>query len=123
MRKPFRQLSALLLIAALAGTVTLLVTDGWDHLRLTFFHQRTGALCFILIGASYISLLLSAQQPFREKFKGIFLGAGFLCWGGEQFLPPGPLASVLDSLVVIIFVTDLGLVIVDRLRQKDNRMA
>ena len=121
MRKSFRQLSALLLIAALAGTLTLVVLDALNHLRLTFIHQRTGALCFMLIGASYISLLLSARQPWREKIKGMFLGAGFLFWGCEQFLPPGPLATIMDSLVVMIFVTDLGLVIVDRLRHKENR--
>jgi peptidoglycan/LPS O-acetylase OafA/YrhL len=120
MRKPFRQLSALLLVAALAVTVTLLVLDASNHLRLTFAHQRTGALCFILIGASYVSLLLSVRRPWREKLKGILLGIGFLFWGGEQFLQPGPLVTVMDSAVVMIFVADLSLIIIGWLQHKED---
>ena len=123
MKNPLRKLSLLLLISALAGTLTLVVMDALDRLQLTFVHQRTGALCFILIGASYISLLLSARQSWREKCKGIALGAGFLFWGCEQFLPPGPLATIMDSLVVMIFVLDLSLIIIGRLRHKDNQTA
>jgi hypothetical protein len=53
----------------------------------------------------------------------LLLGLGFLFWGTEQFLPPGPLATALDSLVVLIFVSDLSLVIVDRLKRKDDGAA
>ena len=117
MRTLFRQLSAVLLIAALAGTLCLLVFDVSNHLRLTFAHQRTGALAFILVGASYICLLLS-EGHWRQRIKGLLLGTGFLLWGSEQFVEPGMVATVMDSLVVLIFVSDLGLVIVSNIRQK-----
>ena len=120
MRKPFRQLSILLLIAALAGTLTLVLLDALNHLHLTFVHQRMGALSFMLIGASYISLLLSTRRPWREKLKGMLLGVGFLFWGCEQFLQPGPLVTIMDSMVVMIFVVDLSLIIVGRLQHKDD---
>ena len=120
MKKPLRNLSALLLISALAGMATLLIFDALDHLRLTPLHQRTGALSFMLIGASYISLQLSTGRRWREMFKGVLLGIGFFLWGCEQFLPAGPLVTIMDSLVVLIFVSDLGLVIVDRLKRKDH---
>jgi peptidoglycan/LPS O-acetylase OafA/YrhL len=123
MRKPFRHLSVLLLIAALAGTVLLVAMDMLNHLRLTFFHQRTGALAFMLIGASYISLLVSVRRPWREKLKGMLLGVGFLLWGCEQFLRPGPLVTFMDSLVVMIFVSDLSLIIFSRLQHKDKDAA
>ena len=119
MKKPLRNLSALLLILALAGLATLLVFDALNHLRLTPFHQRTGALSFMLIGASYISLQLSTGRRWREMIKGVLLGIGFFLWGCEQFMPPGPLVTVMDSLVVLIFVSDLGLVILDRLKHRD----
>ena len=123
MKKPLRNLSALLLILALAGLATLLVFDALNHLRLTPFHQRTGALSFMLIGASYISLQLSTGRRWRELIKGVLLGIGFFLWGCEQFVPPGPLVTVMDSLVVVIFVSDLGLIIVDRLKRKDDKPA
>src|ERR1700690_1582495 len=123
MKKPLRNLSALLLISALAGMATLLIFDALDHLRLTPVHQRTGALSFMLIGASYISLQLSTGRRWRELFKGVLLGVGFFLWGCEQFLPPGPLVTIMDSLVVLIFVSDLGMVIVDRLKRKDDEPA
>jgi peptidoglycan/LPS O-acetylase OafA/YrhL len=123
MRKPFRQLSALLLVAALAGTLALMVMDALNHLRLTFIHQRTGALAFMLIGASYICLLLSDRRPWRENLKGMLLGGGFLLWGCEQFLPSGPLATIMDSLVVMIFVLDLSLIIIGRLQHRDDDAA
>jgi hypothetical protein len=123
MKKPLRSLSALLLLSALVGLATLLVFDAWNHLRLTSVHQRVGALSFILIGVSYISLQLSSGRPWRERYKGLLLGLGFLFWGSEQFLPPGPVATALDSLVVLIFVSDLGLVIVDRLKRTDDGAA
>jgi len=118
MRTLFRQLSAVLLIAALAGTLCLLVFDVSNHLRLTFVHQRVGALAFILVGASYICLLLSDGHPWRNRIKGILLGTGFLLWGTEQFVEPGVVATVMDSLVVLIFVSDLGWIIASDIRQK-----
>jgi peptidoglycan/LPS O-acetylase OafA/YrhL len=123
MKNTLRKLSLLLLISALAGTVMLVLMDALNHLRLTFMHQRTGALAFMLIGASYICLLLSARRPWRENLKGMLLGVGFLLWGCEQFLQPGPLVTVMDSLVVMIFVADLSLIIVGRLQHRDDDAA
>jgi len=120
MKKPFHKLSVFLLVAALTGMATLLVCDGLNRLSLTSIHQRMGALSFMLIGASYISLQLGTAQPWKEKLKRILLGAGFFLWGGEQFLPPSPVVTAMDSLVVIIFVSDLSLVIVGNLKGRDD---
>lgn len=118
MRRVFRQLSALLLIAAVAGTLCLLGFDAANHLRLTFLHQRAGALAFIFVGTSYICLLLSTGHPWRSHLKGLWLGTGFLLWGGEQFMEPGVVATVMDTLVVLIFVSDLGWIITNSLKKR-----
>jgi peptidoglycan/LPS O-acetylase OafA/YrhL len=120
MRNPLRTLSLLLLILALAGMGTLVFFDGLNHLALTSIHQQMGALSFILIGTSYISLQLSSRRRWAEKLKGIMLGVGFLLWGCEQFIQPSVLVTIMDSLVVTIFVVDLGLIIMGRLRRKDD---
>ena len=122
MRTSFRKLSALLLVSALAGMAALLVFDVWNRLSLTLFHQRMGALSFMLIGASYIGLQLGEDRRWSDRIKRMLLGLGFFLWGGEQFLSPGPLVTVMDSLVVLIFVSDLSLVIMDSLRCKGDEL-
>jgi hypothetical protein len=118
MRKLVRQLSAIFLIAALADTICLLVFDGSNRLRLTLIHRQTGALSFMMVGASYICLLLSDEQLWRERIKGLLLGTGFFLWGCEQFMQPGPLVTAMDSMVVLIFVTDLGWFILQSLKKR-----
>jgi hypothetical protein len=120
MKDLFRKLSALLLVSALAGMAILLVFDVLHDLSLTAFHQRAGALSVLLIGASYICLQLGSHSHLRDKLKRIPLGVGFCIWGSESFMPTGHIITVMDNLVVIIFVSDLGFVILDSLRRKDN---
>ena len=120
MKEAFRKLSAFLLISALAGVGVLLVFDGLHDLSLTTFHQRAGALSVMFIGASYICLQLGTPNNLRDKLKRIPLGVGFCIWGSETFLPPGHIITVMDNLVVLIFVSDLSFVILDSLRRKDR---
>jgi peptidoglycan/LPS O-acetylase OafA/YrhL len=122
MEKTFRKLSVLLLISALAAMAALLIFDALNHLHLTSIHKWTGALAFMLIGASYISLQLSTNRQWNETLKRIMLGVGFFLWGCEQFLPPSIPVTVMDSIVVLIFVTDLTLIIAKNLRHKGEEM-
>ena len=43
----------------------------------------------------------------------MLLGAAFVLWGAEQFLDPGKLLIILDSAVIVIFVVDLFLIILE----------
>ena len=119
MAKLLRWFSAIFFILALIGLITLLATDVWNQLRSTPVHQRAGALSLMLIGASYVCLQLSSKRRWNEMFKGVTLGIAFLLWGSEQFLSPSIWVTAMDSLIVLIFVVDLSLVIVDRLKRKD----
>jgi hypothetical protein len=117
MAKLLRWLSTIFFILALAGIATLLAFDVLNRLKPTPIHQRAGALSFMLIGASYISLQLGTRRRWSETLKGVMLGVAFLLWGGEQFLPPSLWVTAMDSLVVLIFVVDLSLIIVGRLKR------
>ncbi len=119
MAKLLRWLSTIFFILALLGLITLLATDVWNQLRSTSVHQRAGALSLMLIGASYVCLQLSSRRRWNEMFKGVMLGVAFLLWGSEQFLSPSVWVTAMDSLIVLIFVVDLSLIIVDRLKRKD----
>ena len=112
-----RWLSVIFFISALASLGILISLDALDHLQAGLFHQQAGALSLMLIGASYISLQLTVRQRLDETLKKVLLGVAFLFWGGEQFLPASPWVTAMDSLVVIIFVVDLGLIIVEHLKR------
>jgi hypothetical protein len=119
MAKMLRWLSTILFVLALVAMLTLLVSDIWNALTLTALHRRAGALSFMLIGASYVALQLSSRQPWSEKAKAMLLGVAFLFWGSVQFLSPSPWATAMDSAVVVIFVVDLSLIIMESLRRKN----
>jgi hypothetical protein len=121
MTKLLRGLSLLLFLLAAGAIVVLLSSDVSHRLRLTSFHQQSSALALILIGASYISLQLSAKRRWNERLKGISLGFAFVLWGGEQFLPASRLVTLMDSAVITIFVVDLGLIILDHLKRNDHQ--
>jgi len=115
-----RWLSAIAFICALASLVLLISLDVVDRLRPGLLHQQAGALSLMLIGASYICLQLSLKRPWVEICKGCLLGLAFLLWGAEQFVPSGAWVTMMDSAVVTIFVVDLSVIILERLRRKDN---
>ena len=116
----FRWLSALFFISALAALVTLLVSDAWNQLRFTSIHRRAGALSFMLIGSAFVGLQFSSPWRWNERVKEILLGIAFLFWGAEQFLPPSPWVTAMDTCVVLIFVVDLSLIIAERLKRKKS---
>ena len=120
MRKLLARGSVLLALLALGGIALLWLADSRHAFRLTSRHQEVGAGALILIGSAYILLQLAGRRPRGETLKGIFLGAAFVLWGGEQFLAPGAAVTAIDSVVITIFVVDLSLIVVGRLRSTDG---
>jgi hypothetical protein len=113
----FRWLSAILFISALGAMLTLLASDALNALTPTAVHRWAGALSFMLIGSSYVALQISLRRPCSEKVKAILLGTAFLFWGSGQFLPPSLFATAMDTVVVVIFVVDLSLIIIEHLKR------
>jgi len=97
--------------------VTQFVADALNALTITALHRQAGALSFMLIGSSYVALQLSLRRPRSEKLKAILLGMAFLFWGSGQFLPPSHWATAMDAAVVVIFVVDLSLIIMESLKR------
>jgi hypothetical protein len=115
--RSFPWLSAMLFIFALAAMVTLLASDALNALSPTTMHRRAGAFSLMLMGSSFVALQLSSRRPSAEKLKPISLGIAFFLWGGGQFLPPGRLATATDTAVMVIFVIDLSLAIIEHLKR------
>jgi hypothetical protein len=117
MNRPLRVLCGILAGAALAALVGLCVSDSFQGFRFTAQHVHYGALALILIGASYVALQVGESRPWAERLKGAALGAAFLMWGVEQLLPPSRIVTIMDFLVISIFVVDLNLIIRDQIRR------
>lgn len=76
------------------------------------------ALPLLSAGISYVALQALLRPRFSELLKKLMLGAAFFLWGIVQLLPPGPLASDLGDLVILLYVLDLGLIIRADLEKK-----
>jgi hypothetical protein len=120
MAKLLHWFGAVFLVLALLGIGTLLIFDTINQLQFTNIHRHAGAWSFMGIGFSYLCLLLGSPRPLKSMLKEIALGIAFFLWGCEQFLPPGPWATAVDTAVIVIFVTDLSLVIIERLKLKTS---
>ncbi len=115
--KLLRWIGLTCLVGTLLTVTLLLLTDLANLFQPSLFHRQAGALALILIGASYLSLQFYQNRPRSEVVKGTLLSLAFLLWGLEQFLPEAAGVTIIDTLVVLIFVADLGLVILQRLRR------
>lgn len=117
MKKWLRLLSGLLFVSALLALLWLLLADAWNGFRPTVHHQQIGALALALIGSAFIFIQFSTGSSAKEKLKGVLLGLAFVLWGGEVFLPVGRTVTAIDSVVIAIFVVDLGLLIAGHLER------
>ena len=120
MNRSLRSLSGIFFICALLSVAYLLGSGFWLRFQPDFIHASSGALALIFVGASFICLQLSAETRGWDVLKGLFVGLAFVLWGGELYLPPGPVVTAVDTAVVAIFVIDLGLVIKPSLRRKES---
>ncbi len=115
-----RCLSVVLFCSAIVAVIAVLVADASSALSSTRMHRTAGALSFVFIGASYLCLQLSLNRSWDRKLKPLLLGTGFFFWGSAQLLPPSPWVTAMDTAVVLIFVMDLSLIIIEQLRAKNH---
>ena len=111
MKVIYRALSILCLVSSLVSFVILLCCDARQDFRYDASHLRMGSFPFIFIGISFICFQLSLQRPWRQRIKGLLLGLAFALWGSEQFLHANVWLTMLDNLVIGIFIVDIGLIV------------
>lgn len=119
--KTFWRTAALLAGLSLAALAVLVVGDARHELSPSRFHGRAGGLALIFAGASYMVLHLGGSQGRGERGRALLLGAAFVLWGGEQFVSSGRFQTLMDLIVVAVFVIDLCLVIAAKFAQIPSR--
>ena len=116
-----RTVSVLFAVLAVLGIGTMLTWDAAHGLRFSAAHQHAAAFPLLFVGLSYMALQTSGTRGRGERARGVSLSLAFVLWGSEQLLPASVLVTIMDCLVVTIFVIDLTLAIVDDLKRGMGR--
>ena len=119
MNRIFRGLSICLLALSVISFAILWKHDMQNQFRYDAAHLRMGSPPFIFIGLAFIAYQFGRSSPWRSRIKGLLLGLAFTLWGSEQFLPTTPWLTLMDYLVIGIFVVDLGIIVAGQFFEKD----
>jgi hypothetical protein len=116
-----RVLSALALIAAFATAVGIILLDALHCIRPDISWRMKSAIPLICIGSSYALLQFTIPRSLIEFCLSLAVSLAFILWGVEQFIPVPWIASMVDDVVVFLFVLDLSIVIRGQLMQTLRR--
>jgi len=106
-----RILSALALAVAFASAMGVIILDAMHCIRPDLPWKIKSAIPLICIGTSYALLQFTLPRTFLEFGLSLTVSLAFVLWGVEQFIPAPQIASVVDDVVVFLFVLDLAVVI------------
>lgn len=104
---------------AISSACAVLVLDCMHFFGLALIPWRLkSAFPLIFIGISYGCLQFTLPRSWKEFLLSMAVAAAFILWGAEQFVADKALASLIDDIVVFLFVLDLSIVIRGYLKQK-----
>jgi hypothetical protein len=72
----------------------------------------------MLAGAGFACMQFAIPRTRTQITLGLIVSAAFILWGVEQFLSNQAVASIIDDLVVFLFVLDLSIVIRGHLKSQ-----
>ena len=118
----FRALSGVIFALALLDATIVLILDIVHVFWPTLLDwQIKGGFSLILIGSAFLLLQLTLLRTPKNLLLGISVSVAFILWGTEQFLQNRLLVSLIDDLVVFLFVLDLSIVIRGYLKREIAR--
>ena len=106
----------LVIVLALTSGAALLLND-WPGPGNRLAHAPVSALPLLLIGLASLGFQVIIRPGWLDLGKALIVSAAFLFWGIDQLLPPSWLATTLGDIVIVLYVIDLGWMMLDRLRQ------
>ncbi len=110
-------MTVLIILLALLSGATLLLNDvPWTQ-GLLLAHAPISALPLIFIGLASLTFQLIVRPGWLDLAKALIVSSAFLLWGIDQLLSPGWLATTLGDIVIVLYVIDLGWMMLERLKQ------
>ncbi len=105
------------IVLALSSGALLLFTDlPWPVLH-PLAHAPASAVPLLFIGLASLGFQFVVRPKRLDLLKALIVSAAFLFWGIDQLLPTGGIATTLGDVVIVLFVLDLGWMMLDRLLQ------
>jgi hypothetical protein len=104
---------ATVVVALLAGTLLLVRDVFWTILP----HAPISAAPLLSIGVTYLGFQVLMRPKLLDLLKALIVSSAFLLWGVDQLLPTGWFATLLGDVVIVLYVIDLGWMMVERLKQ------
>ena len=108
-------LTWLLAVCALITGALLLLSDIFSF---PWPHAPISATPLVLIGAAYLAFQVLTGPTLLDLCKALIVSCAFILWGADQLLPPGWFAATLGEVVIVLYVIDLGWMLLDRLRER-----
>jgi hypothetical protein len=105
---------SVVILALLAGILLL----ASDFFFTRWPHAPVSAAPLLLIGAAYLGFQVLTRPRPLDLFKAFIVSTAFILWGVDQLLPTGWPATTLGDVVIVLYVVDLGWMMIDRLKQK-----
>ena len=76
----------------------------------------------LLVGAAYLGFQLFIHAKGLDVLRALIVSAAFILWGIDQLVPSGWLATTLGDVVIVLYVIDLGWMMIDRLKQPVQKL-
>ena len=112
-----RVVSALAFGLAIATAIIIVLLHLVCFLQPRFVPQTLrSAVPLILIGVAFASLQFTLPRTRTQILLGLMVSAAFILWGAEQFPSNPSIVSLIDDIVVLLFVIDLSIVIYGHLK-------
>jgi hypothetical protein len=102
----------IVVIALVTGAILLVSDLFWT----SFPHTLISAAPLLCIGLAYLGFQVLIRPKLLNLFKAFILSSAFIMWGIDQLLPAGWTATTLGDIVIVLYVLDLGWMMMDRLK-------
>lgn len=97
----------LITLSALVGVLAIVVRADWGGAVARALEGTT----LFLAAAAYVAHVLAHHDSTRQLLTRSILVSAFALWGLVQIAPGIPNAAVLNDIVIVLFVVDLGMLV------------
>jgi hypothetical protein len=111
-----RRVTIALVVLILVSSIAPFARDAGINVLRKLPADAVSAAPLLLTGLVFLIVQLVILPQPKELLKNLLIAAAFLLWGTVQLMPQGILATRLGYLVVALYVLDLGLAILDRVK-------